>query len=407
MSQTYDRAVVGGGIVGLATARELLRREPGMRLAVIEKEDGLAQHQTGHNSGVVHTGVYYRPGSLKARLCVEGRARLLEFCDESAIPYSLSGKLIVALTEREETALEDLRARGAANGVDGIELLPGSAIRERESHAIGRAALWIPGAGIVDYKAVASALAADLRARGADILLGHEVRSIRAGGDSLSVLSTSGEIRTRKLVACAGLQCDRVAPRTGSAGTLRIVPFRGDYYTLRPEARVLVRSMIYPVPDPRYPFLGVHFTRRMNGEVWAGPNAVISLAREGYSRTAFAPRDVADMASWPGTWRIVRRHWRMGCTELWRDWSREAYARDLALYVPEVRAEDLLPGPSGIRAQAVARDGTFVEDFAIVEDGAAMHVMNAPSPAATSSFAIAREIVDRSERVWEPVVQAL
>jgi L-2-hydroxyglutarate oxidase LhgO len=393
---TYDLVVVGGGILGLATAREALLRSPGSRVLLLEKEPALASHQTGHNSGVIHTGVYYRPGSLKARLCVEGRAALLRFCDSKRIPHSLTGKLIVAVEERERPLLEELHARGRANGVEGIDLLPREAIREREPHATGVAALWVPGAGIVDYVAVAHAVAEEARALGAEILVGHAVRSIEPDGDGLKVHTGNDPFAVRRLIACAGLQCDRVAALSGPPGPLRIIPFRGDYYRLRPEARSLVRSMIYPVPDPRYPFLGVHFTPRIDGEVWAGPNAVLSLAREGYNRAGFALRDAWDMGSFPGLWRVLGKHWRAGTAELWRDWVKGVYARDLARYVPEVRARDLLPGPCGIRAQAVARDGAFVEDFAIVSRGPALHVLNAPSPGATSSFAIAKEIVDRA-----------
>jgi L-2-hydroxyglutarate oxidase LhgO len=392
----FDLVVVGGGIVGLATAREVLLRVPGIRVAVLEKEPALARHQTGHNSGVIHTGVYYRPGSLKARLCVEGRSALLRFCDANRIPYSLTGKLIIAVEERERAPLEELRARALANGVEGVELLPAEGIREREPHAAGIAALWVPGAGIVDYAFVAEAIGQEVRRLGAEILLGHRVQGIRQQGAELRVESSKGTLTAPRLVACAGLQCDRVASLSGQANGLRIIPFRGDYYRLRPESRSLVRSMIYPVPDPRYPFLGVHLTRRVDGEVWAGPNAVLSLAREGYRRTAFAARDAVDLMTYPGLWQVLRRHWRMGLSELWRDWIKEIYARDLARYVPELGAGDLLPGPSGIRAQAVAPDGAFIEDFAIVSHGAAIHVVNAPSPAATSSFAIAREIIDRT-----------
>lgn len=399
---SYDWVVVGGGIVGLATAREILLRSPSLRVALLEKEEALARHQTGHNSGVIHTGVYYRPGSLKARLCVEGRAALLRFCDAKGISYSLSGKLIIAVEERERPLLEELAARGRANGVEGIGLLPGDAIREREPHAVGIAALWVPSAGIIDYVAVAQAIAEEARGLGAVISVGHEVRGIVRDGNGLTVKTSQGTVSARRLIACAGLQCDRVASLSGAVDGLRIIPFRGDYYRLRPEARSLVRSMIYPVPDPRYPFLGVHFTLRVDGDVWAGPNAVLALAREHYGRIGIAPRDVADMAAWPGLWRVLRRHWRAGLAELWRDWVKEVYARDLARYVPAIRPSDLLPGPSGIRAQAVARDGSFVEDFAITEQGAALHVLNAPSPAATSSLAIAREIVDRALAHGQP-----
>jgi L-2-hydroxyglutarate oxidase LhgO len=400
VSSGFDRVVIGGGILGLATAREILRRTPGIQLAVLEKEPATARHQTGHNSGVIHTGVYYRPGSLKARLCVEGRRALLEFCDEKRIPYERTGKLIVAAEEHELPALHEIAARGRANGVEGLELLPADAIREREPHAAGVAALWVPGAGIVDYRSVARAMAEDARSMGATILLGQAATGIRREAGGIRIETPVGTVRARRAVACAGLQCDRVASFTGASNGIAIVPFRGDYYLLRNEARSLVRSLIYPVPDPRFPFLGVHFTRRIDGEVLAGPNAVLSLAREGYSRTGFSLRDSGALATWPGTWRVLRRHWRTGLTELRRDWSRDLYARDLARYVPEIRSSDLLPGPCGIRAQAVARDGSFVEDFAIASDDRCFHVLNAPSPAATSSFAIAREIVDRAEREW-------
>jgi (S)-2-hydroxyglutarate dehydrogenase len=396
----YDRVIVGGGILGLATARELLSRAPGSRVAVLEKERALARHQTGHNSGVIHSGVYYRPGSLKARLCVEGRAALIRYCEARGIAYELTGKLIIATSEPERAALEELAARGGANGVEGLELLPAGAIREREPHAIGLAALWVPGAGIVDYGAVASSIAAEIQEQGGAILLGHGVREIREVPDGLRIHTDQGPITAGRLLACAGLQCDRVAALSGRVDALRIIPFRGDYYRLRQEARPLIRSMIYPVPDPRYPFLGVHFTRRIDGEVWAGPNAVLSLARERYGRLGISIRDVVDAAAWPGLWKVMARHWRTGLTELWRDWAKGVYARDLARYVPEIGAGDLLAGPSGIRAQAVARDGTFVEDFAIAERGPAVHVMNAPSPAATSCFAIAREIAERAGRAW-------
>jgi len=384
--------------VGLATARELLRRRPGTRLAVLEKEPEAARHQTGHNSGVIHTGVYYRPESLKAQLCVEGRAKLLRFCHERRIPYRLDGKLIIALDERERVALDELRERGLANGVEGLEIVPREAIREREPHAAGLAALWVPGAGTVDYRAVAAAIANEVVEHGGTILMDHGVRAILREGGGLRVETEGGTLVANRLIACAGLQCDRVAALSTRVLGLRIIPFRGDYHLLRPEARALVRSMIYPVPDPRYPFLGVHLTRRLDGEVWAGPNAVLALAREGYGRLDFALRDAASAAMWPGLWRIVARHWRTGLGELWRDWVKGAYARELARYVPELCARDLLPGPSGIRAQAVARDGSFVEDFAMAVTENAVHVLNAPSPAATSAFAIARELVDRADR---------
>jgi L-2-hydroxyglutarate oxidase len=395
-TRPYDVAVIGAGIVGLAAAREILHRAPGSRVAVVEKEPSIARHQTAHNSGVIHTGVYYKPGSLKARLCVEGRAAMIRFCQEHSIPHEITGKLIVAVEDSERRPLEEIHARGRANGVEGLELLSGSALREREPHATGLAALWVPGAGIVDYAEVALAMGRDVTAAGGDLLVSREVRAIHRRPDGVEVETAGGAIGAKRLLACAGLQCDRIARLSGVAGDLRIIPFRGDYYRLRAESRSLIRSMIYPVPDPRYPFLGVHFTRRVDGEVWAGPNAVLSMAREGYGRATFSLRDALENAAWPGLWRIVGKHWRTGLAELRRDLVKSVYARDLARYVPEVRASDLEDGPCGVRAQAVRRDGSFIEDFAIETAGPEFHVMNAPSPAATSSLAIAREIADRA-----------
>ena len=397
--RTFDRVVIGGGIVGLATARELLRREPATRLALLEKEPELAAHQSGRNSGVIHSGVYYKPGTLKARLCVEGRAELLRFCDEHGIRYELSGKLIVAVAEGEEAALREIFRRGRANGVEGVTLIGPERIRKHEPAAVGRAALWVPTTGIVDYRAVAAALADEVRGAGGEILTSHRVTGIvsRDGGPILE--TAGGPIAARGVIACAGLQCDRVAAMSGRAD-LRIVPFRGDYYVLRPAARHVTRSMIYPVPDPRFPFLGVHLTRRIDGEVWAGPNAVLAFARERYGRWSIRPRDLAATLAWRGFWRAALRYWRTGVAEMWCDHVRRAYLGALRRYVPELRAEDLLPGPSGIRAQAVARNGSLVDDFAILEAGPIIHVLNAPSPAATSALAIAREIADRAEQAW-------
>jgi L-2-hydroxyglutarate oxidase LhgO len=385
--------------VGLAVARELLRRRPGLRLALLEKERDLARHQSGHNSGVIHSGVYYKPGSLKARLCKEGRERLIEFCDEKAIPYRIDGKLIVAVAERDRAPLAELFARGKANGVEGVELVGPEGIREREPHARGIEAVWVPVAGVVDYRAVAAALADDVRSRGGEILLSREAARIEGRGASPVVAAGGAPLRGAKVIACAGLQSDRLAAGPGRREELRIVPFRGDYFVLRPEKRYLVRSMINPVPDPRFPFLGVHFTRRIDGEILAGPNAVLALAREGYGRFHVRLADDWRTFSWPGFWRFAGRHWKTGAAEMWRDYVKAAYLRRLQSFVPEVRSEDLVPGPCGIRAQALRRDGSLVDDFVIQQEGSVTHVVNAPSPAATSSLAIAREIADRVEGV--------
>jgi L-2-hydroxyglutarate oxidase LhgO len=391
--------VVGAGIVGLATARELLVRRPGAHVAILEKEPAPGLHQTGRNSGVIHSGVYYEPGSLKARLCREGRARLLGFCDEYRIPYALTGKLIVAVRESERQTLAEISERGRANGVDGLELVGRDKIASHEPHATGLAALWVPTAGVVDYRQVAAALATDIAKRGGEVLLRRAVEAIHRVNGSLVIETSADRIEARRVIACAGLQSDRVAAMTGHAA-LRIVPFRGEYRALRPEARHLVRSMICPVPDPRFPFLGVHFTRHLDGEVWTGPNALLSLGRETYDRSSGPARDLWDSLTWPGVWKVVARYWRTGAAELWRSALLPAYVAELRRYVPAVRAEDLLPAPCGIRAQAVGRDGTLLYDFVIREEGEVLHLLNAPSPAATAAFAIAREIVDRSEQLW-------
>jgi len=392
-----DRLVVGGGIVGLAVAREILVRRPGIRLALLEKEGALAGHQSGHNSGVLHSGVYYTPGSLKARLCREGRERLIEFCDAKAIPYRIDGKLIVAVSRADVSALERIYANGRANGVPGIERVGPDGIREHEPHARGIEAIWVPSTGAIDFRAVANALAADIRERGGEIHVGARATRILASPSGASIATERGSFAATRIYACAGLQSDRLARLPETREEVRIVPFRGDYYYLRPDARHLIRSMINPVPDPRFPFLGVHFTRRLDGEVLAGPNAVLSLAREGYGRFRGNLADEWSTFSWPGFWRFAGRHWSTGFAEVWRDYVKSAYLRRLQAFVPEIRAGDLLPGPCGIRAQALRRDGKLMDDFSIRQNGAVTHVVNAPSPAATSSFAIAREIVDLAE----------
>ena len=386
--------MIGGGIVGLAVAYELLSRKPRLSLTVLEKEPELATHQTGHNSGVLHAGLYYAAGSRKARLCREGKAALERFADEHGIPYEHCGKLVVALTEEELPRLAAIRDRAIANGVEGLEEVGPERIREIEPHAAGIRALWSPKSGIIDFRRAALAYAGEIRARGGEILTGRQVRGIAARGAGWTVRTGAGELACRSLVTCAGLHSDRVAAMTGARGDERIVPFRGDYYRLKPEARGLVRGLIYPVPDPRFPFLGVHFGRTMGGEVRAGPNAVLAFAREGYRRSDFSLTDLFQTLAFPGFRRLVRRNWKTGLAELWRDWSKAAFTARLARYIPEIREEDLLFGPSGVRAQAVASDGTLVEDFSIGESANALHIRNAPSPAATASLAIGREIAE-------------
>lgn len=396
MSKRYDLAVIGGGIVGLATAWQLLRRRPGLTLALLEKEPELATHQTGHNSGVLHAGLYYAPGSAKALLCREGKAALERFARERGITHEQCGKLVVALEEGELPRLAALKERGLANGVEGLEEVGPGRIREIEPHAAGIRALWSPKTGIIDFRRVALAYAEEVRRGGGVILTGQEVTAIHDRGAERILRTTKGDLAARDIVSCAGLQSDRVAAMTGDAGGERIVPFRGDYYRLKPSARELVRGLIYPVPDPRFPFLGVHFTKRIDGEVLAGPNAVFAFAREGYGRADFSPRDLAETLAFPGFRRLARKYWKTGLAEMWRDWSKRAFTVELQRYVPEIRGEDLVFGPSGVRAQAVSADGTLVDDFSIGESEHVLHVRNAPSPAATASLAIGREVAERA-----------
>jgi L-2-hydroxyglutarate oxidase len=390
-----DVAVVGGGILGLATARELQRRDPGARIVVLEREDGLGRHQSGSNSGVAHAGIYYAPGSLKARLCVEGVRELYAFCDEHGVAYERCGKVIVALDTSELPRLDDLEARGRANGVPGLRRLGPAELAEVEPHAAGLAALHSPETGIVDYPGVVAALAALLRAGGAVVATGAGVRGMERRDGRTVVRHARGELRARRAVTCAGAWSDRVAVAAGGEEDPRIVPFRGGYLRLAPEARRLVRGLIYPVPDPSLPFLGVHLTKRIDGEVLLGPTALLVGARDAYSLGHVRAQDVRDTLAWPGTWRMMRRWWRTGLGELRMAASRRALVAACARYVPELRIADVIDGPAGIRAQAVGRDGALVDDFVVGEAAGAVHVRNAPSPAATSSLALARVIADQ------------
>lgn len=391
-----DVVIVGAGLVGLAVARELLRRWPELKLAVVEKEDRIAAHQSGHNSGVIHSGIYYAPGSLKARLCVAGRQALLEYCDEHAIPYALSGKVIVATEESELPRLEELYRRGVANGVTGLELIGPERLREIEPQVVGIRALYSPQTGIVDFTRVAQSYAAEVVGAGGQILTGHGVTAIVRTGSRVVLVTTGGPIETRFLISCAGLYADRLAAMTGAPPEPRIVPFRGDYYVLSPERQHLVRSLIYPVPDPSFPFLGVHFTRRIEGGVWLGPNAVLAFAREGYQRLRIDPRDLLEALTYRGFQALAGQYWRTGLAELYRDFSKSAFLKALQRYLPTLTEADLLAGPAGVRAQALSADGKLVDDFVIDGSENVMHVRNAPSPAATSSLAIARYVADQA-----------
>ena len=396
LPERADVVVVGAGIVGLATAVAIRRRLPGRTVVVLEKEADVALHQTGHNSGVIHSGIYYRPGSLKARLCVEGARRLKEFCTAHGIPWEGCGKVVVAVDESEVPRLEELFRRGTGNGVEGLRMLDGRELRRLEPHAAGVAALHSPATGIVDYRQVAGRLRALLEQDGGGrVVTGAAVVAVEAGRGGVRVRTGAGWVQAGFLVNCAGLFSDRIARLSGLKPPVRIVPFRGEYYRLRPQRAHLVRNLIYPVPDPRLPFLGVHLTRTVHGEVEAGPNAVLAFAREGYRMGVVRPGDLAETLSYPGFWRMARRWWRTGLAEMVRSCSRRAFAREVRRLLPEVRDEDLERAGAGVRAQAVRADGTLEDDFAIVEVEGALHVLNAPSPAATSSLAIGEYLAER------------
>jgi L-2-hydroxyglutarate oxidase len=399
----YDLAVVGAGLVGLASARELLIRRPDLKLVVLEKEPAIAQHQSGHNSGVIHSGIYYQPGSLKARLCVAGAKRMYGYCEEKGLPVDRCGKLIVAADESELPRLQDLYERGVGNGVDGLEIVGPDGIREIEPHCTGLKAIWSPNTGITDFSRVAASYADDIHSAGGDINTNHALRKVEQRPDTLVLHTPVGAVQARRLLACAGLQSDRVAHLTGGVPLPKVVPFRGDYWALRPDRRELSRNLIYPVPDPSFPFLGVHFTRRISdGAVWLGPNAVPAFAREGYRRTDFNARDFAQAAGFGGFWRLARRYWRTGLKETWGDISKRAFLTACQRYIPELTLADLVPGPSGVRAQALDSEGRLVDDFVVEGQGdRILHVRNAPSPAATSSLAIGALVADRVEELMQ------
>jgi L-2-hydroxyglutarate oxidase LhgO len=394
----YDVVIIGAGIVGLATARELLNRKPGLKLAMVEKEAQIGQHQTGHNSGVIHSGIYYAPGSMKARACVAGAAKLYDYCEEKGIQYERCGKVIVASDANEVPRLEELYRRGMANGVPGLEKIGPERLREIEPHCVGVQALWSPNTGIINYSQVAAAYAQDIRAAGGEIKTSHEVLGLQSRDGERIVETSGGTVSGAAVIACAGLQADRVAELSGAPRAPRIVPFRGDYFVLKAERRHLVRGMIYPVPDPAFPFLGVHFTRRIDGPVWLGPNAVLAFAREGYRRTDVKLSDVAEALAHPGFRRLATKYWKTGLAEMWRDVSRAGFCKSLQVYVPEVDDDDLEWGPSGVRAQALSDDGALVDDFIVDRADGILHVRNAPSPAATSSLAIGALIADAFEQ---------
>jgi 2-hydroxyglutarate dehydrogenase len=393
----HDLAIVGGGIVGLAAARELLIRRPQLRLTVLEREADVGRHQTGSNSGVIHGGIYYKPGSLKARLCVEGMRKLYAFCDEHDVRYERCGKVIVATDSSELGRLDELEARGRANEVPGLRRIGPEELRELEPHAAGIAALHSPNTGIVDFGEVARQLAADVRGRGATVIANCRVERLTRAGHDVVLTHADGEVRAAHAIVCAGAWSDRLAVAAGAPSDPRIVPFRGAYLKLRASARELVRGLIYPVPDPELPFLGVHLTKRIDGEVLLGPTALLVGARDAYRLTRIRRADLWDTISWPGTWKLVVKFRRTAIDELRFAVSKRAFVAACERYVPELRAEDVLPGPAGVRAQALGRDGALVDDFVVNELDGMLFVRNAPSPAATSSLSIASLIADRIE----------
>ncbi|MCI4334950.1 MAG: L-2-hydroxyglutarate oxidase [Thermoplasmata archaeon] len=398
MDGRADVLVVGGGIVGLATARELLAQRPNTRVVLLDKEPGVGRHQTGHNSGVIHSGVYYRPGSLKATLCVRGRNLLLDYVVRNQIPHRLCGKVIVANGAEEGARLDELSRRAQANGVPNTRSLDSQELRVLEPAVRGERALHVPGTGIVDYRAVADQLAKDLVAAGADLRTGTEVTGIRAVPDGVEVATNQGTLPARYLVNAAGLQADRIALMAGLDPGVRILPFRGEYYLLRPERRDLFRGLVYPVPDPAMPFLGVHFTLTIHGEVEAGPNAILAFAREGYRKSDVRVGDLLESVFYPGFLRMVNRYWSSAVHETNRSFRRAVFLRDLQALAPSLVAADIAPGGSGVRAQAVFPDGRMADDFLLLHSPRALHIINTPSPAATASLAIAERLVDEIPR---------
>ena len=392
----FDIAIVGAGIVGLATAMELVQRRPDLKLVVLEKEAEVAAHQTGNNSGVIHAGIYYKPGSLKAQMVVEGARTMVEFCREHNLPYELCGKVIVALDEEELPGLEELYRRGTANGVQGLTRIGGEQIREYEPHAVGVAGLWSPNTGIVDYKAVTRAYAQIVEEGGGEVRLNTEVIGIDQRPGELTIQTSQGDHQARALINCGGLQSDLIAGMMGSTRGLRILPFRGEYFVLAPESRKLVRGLIYPVPDPRFPFLGVHFTKKIDGGVEAGPNAVLALSREGYGKTDLSLGHVLGLVTFPGFYVMAAKYWRMGFGEMYRSWSKKAFVKALQELLPDLGMDDVQPGGAGVRAQAMDTKGGLLDDFAFIEGPNAIHVLNAPSPAATASIVIGRSIADKA-----------
>ena len=394
--QKFDVVIVGGGIVGLATAYNLSERFPDQKIAVLEKEASLAHHQTGHNSGVLHSGIYYKPGSLKAINCRAGKLAMEKFCAENDIDYDICGKVIVALNEEQIPAMNRIYERGQANGVT-CEIVDQARLNELEPHSAGIAAIHVPESGIVNYKQVCVRFGEIIKERGNEVICGARVTGIRKSGTQTVVTTSQGDYETKLVVNCAGLHCDRVTKMGGTKPDSKIVPFRGEYFELVEEKKHLCRNLIYPVPDPKFPFLGVHFTRMIDGSVECGPNAVLAFAREGYTMGTINIKDLFESLTYPGFIRMAMKHWKMGMGEMWRSFSKAAFVKALQQLMPEIRAEDMVAAPAGVRAQAVTREGALVDDFLVVESDNMVNINNAPSPAATASLNIGKVIVEKIE----------
>ncbi len=394
MDYRFDIAIIGGGIVGLATALQSTRKFNGARIGVLEKETEIARHQSGHNSGVIHSGIYYKPGSLKARNCVAGAVAMVEFCSEHRIPYEVCGKVVVATEPAELPGLQELMRRGTANGVPGLAMIEVARLRELEPHCTGIAAMHVPGTGITDYGAVARKYGELIEAAGGQILKGCKVDGIQRSSSELVLETTRGTVQASLVINCAGLHSDRIMRLAGDSQGLQIVPFRGEYYEIVHDRRSLVRNLIYPVADPRFPFLGVHFTRRITGGIEAGPNAVLALKREGYRKTDFNLKDAMETAVFPGFWKMAAKYWRSGFGEYYRSLNKQAFTHALQKLVPDIQASDLEPAGAGVRAQALDNKGTLLDDFCIVQSDRMIHVCNVPSPAATASLVIGQQIAD-------------
>jgi L-2-hydroxyglutarate oxidase len=388
-----DIIIVGGGIVGLATAHQLLEAKPELKIALFEKENRVSMHQTGNNSGVIHSGLYYKPGSLKAKNCIEGYHQLIDYCQQQEIPYELTGKIVVAINQEQRAQLENLYQRGQQNGLEGLKKLSLSEMKEYEPHVTGVEGMWVPQTGIVDYRVVAEKLAVGIEANGCQMHLGEQVSNITKGLTYSIVETNKGIYETKLVINCAGLYSDKVAQMSQKEPLdVRIVPFRGEYFKLRPEKEYLVKNLIYPVPDPNFPFLGVHFTRMMRGGVEAGPNAVLAFRKEGYKKLSFNAQELWNTLTWPGFQKVAAKYWEMGLGEMYRSFSKEAFTKALQELIPEIQISDLVDGGAGVRAQACDRNGGLLDDFSIIEDAKIINILNAPSPAATSSLSIGKTV---------------